>query len=68
MMMTSRVVRVALCGLSFSLVFGVAESFAAPPLLRWNGPAGGVWDATTPNWLDTGEALAKPLVAWASRP
>ncbi|MDD3585189.1 MAG: PA14 domain-containing protein [Kiritimatiellae bacterium] len=59
MMMTSRAVRAALCGLSFSLVFGVAEGFAAPPL-RWNEPAGGVWDATTPNWLDAGDNA----VAW----
>ena len=60
MMMTSRAVRAALCGLSFSLVFGVTGGFAAPPLLRWNGPAGGVWDATTPNWLDAGDNA----VAW----
>jgi len=38
--------------LSFLVVFGVLEGLAVPPLLRWNGPAGGVWDATTPNWLD----------------
>lgn len=59
MMITSRAVRAALCGLSFSLVFGAAEGIAAPPL-RWNGPANGVWDATTPNWLDAGNSA----VAW----
>jgi len=59
MMITSRAVRAALCGLSFSLVFGAAEGIAAPPL-RWNGPANGVWDATTPNWLDAGNNT----VAW----
>jgi len=59
MMITSRAVRAALCGLSFSLVFGAAEGIAAPPL-RWNGPANGVWDATTPNWLDAGNNA----VAW----
>ncbi|MDD4442381.1 MAG: hypothetical protein PHX41_10840, partial [Kiritimatiellae bacterium] len=45
---------------SWVLVLGALEGFAAPPLLRWNGPAGGVWDAATPNWLDSGDNA----VAW----
>ncbi|MDD2461460.1 MAG: hypothetical protein PHT98_10320, partial [Kiritimatiellae bacterium] len=56
----SRAVRTVVFGMLFSLTLGAAGGFAAPPLLRWNGPAGGVWDTATPNWLDAGDNA----VAW----
>lgn len=56
----SRAVRAVVFGMLFSLTLGAAGGFAAPPLLRWNGPAGGVWDTATPNWLDAGDNA----VAW----
>ncbi len=33
-------------------VLSSSLTFAAPPVLRWNGASGGAWDTSTANWLD----------------
>lgn len=47
-------------GLTFVLIVTATLTFAAPPVLRWNGASGGLWDASTANWLDSVDAA----VAW----
>jgi autotransporter-associated beta strand protein len=46
------------CFLS-GLVFAV-HALGEPPVLKWNGPSGGIWDTATANWLDASENT----VAW----
>ncbi|MDD2599788.1 MAG: autotransporter-associated beta strand repeat-containing protein [Kiritimatiellae bacterium] len=33
-----------------------SSALGAPPVLRWNGSSGNVWDTSTANWLDAGSA------------
>jgi autotransporter-associated beta strand protein len=40
---------------SLALVATATLAFGDPPVLRWNGPSGGLWDAATANWLDAGD-------------
>lgn len=42
-------------GLASILCVSATLSFGAPPVLRWNGATGGLWDTATANWLDAGD-------------
>ncbi len=46
--------------LASGLLVSATFCYAAPPILRWNGAPGGLWDATTANWLDADDSA----VAW----